>query len=178
MERKSNKTAYTFLSIAVLAIVVLAGGWYFLKSQSTVVKIESDQPAYFTVDHPTVEVKILNPKDATSGEIGVKFEQNILKLTDTQTSEGVTLRTLENEYVFELSEEYFASKNNTVATLKFENAQRGIMDFEINKELTSLSNPKGKMEISFEDLSIEVGVAPDRAEDRKPQGNTGEFNSL
>lgn len=178
MNKKSNKTAYTFFAIAMLAIVVLAAGWFYIQSQNTTFKVESDKPAYFTVDKPVIKVKLLNKKDAISGEVGVKFTEDVLKVTDSQTSEGVTLRKLDDEYVFELGDTYFSSNTEVIATLTFESIQPGRVDFELDEELSTLSNPEGFMNIEFESTSVEVGMAPDREEDRESQGETGSFNSL
>jgi len=162
MNNKSNKTAYTFFGIAVLAIAVLASGWFYLQSLNTTFKVESDQPAYFTVDHPVVEVKLLNKKDASSGEVGVKFTQDILKVTDTKTSEGVTLRKLDDEYVFELGDTYFSSNNEVIATLTFESIQPGIVNFELDEKLSTLSNASGTMDVSYENADVSVGEVPNR----------------
>ncbi|MBA4336652.1 hypothetical protein C0416_02655 [bacterium] len=178
MNKKSNKTAYTFVGIAILAIVVLAAGWFYFQSQNATYKVESDQPAYFTVDNPILEVKLLNKKDASSGEIGVKFSEDVLKVKNTETSEGVTLRKLDNEYVFELGDTYFSSNNEVIATLTFESVKPGQVNFELDEELSTLSNSKGVMEVKYESTSVEVGMAPDREENRESQGETGEFNSL
>jgi len=178
MNRKSNKTTYTLLGITILAIAVLTAGWFYLQSRHTTIKIESDKPAYFTVDHPIVKIKLLNKKDTLLGEVGLKFNENVLKIADTKTSTGVTLRKLNNEYVFELGEDYFASNNEVIATLTLESLQPGTASFELDKKLSTLSNNNGPIEVILQDTSMEVGMAPDRGNNRKSKGNTGEFNSL
>ncbi len=176
MNKKSNKTTYTFLGIAILAVVILVGGWYYIQSQKTEIKVVYDSSTYFTIDKPVIELKLLNKKEANSGEIGLKFSENVIKVTDTEIADGVTLRKLDDEYVFELDDSYFSSNNDTVATLKFENVSFGTVKFEIDEDITSLKNDERTIETQYENLSINVGAAPDR--EQKQIQNTGTFDSF
>lgn len=177
MSKKSNKTTYTFLGIAVLAVVVLAGGWYYLQSQETEIKVVPDSSTYFTIDKPVVEVKLLNPKDANSGEIGLKFKEDVIKVAETEVADGVTLRKLDDEYVFELADTYFSSNSDTVATLNFENVSFGTVDFEIDEELTSLNNSEDELNFKYENVSVGVGIAPERDTENEVK-DTGTFDSF
>jgi len=177
MNKKSNKTTYAFFGIALLSIVILAGGWYYIQSQVTEIKIVTDSSTYFTIDKPIVELKLINPKSANSGEIALKFKEDVIKVANSEFAKGVTLRKLDNKYIFELSDIYFSSNNETVATLNFENVNFGTVDFEIDEELTSLKNGEVEVEFKHENVSVGVGVAPERGQSKEVK-DTGTFDSF
>lgn len=165
--KSSTNQKKSFISLAVIALVILAGGWFYMNAQPSTVEVVSDNAAYFAVDHPKVSINLLNPKDASTGEIKISFDSEVLNLLESTATEGVIVKALKNTVSFELSKEYFDSNESTVAVLEFEILKPGTSEIKVD-------------ESSFEkvkDLSIEVSVPPTR-EHGGSIGTEGEHNSI
>jgi hypothetical protein len=171
MEKPKNKTRNMFVGTVIVAVLVLLLGWMYLRSQQTAIELSSDQPAYFTVDNPIVTVKALNTKNADAGEIRLSYDDEMLTLTESETSDGVTMRELDNSVIFELSSEYFSAADTVVAKLTFESNGIGETSVTLDQDGSSLSAGSEEIEVTkYEDVSFEVGIAPDRGEQKVTKG--------
>ncbi|MBU1446263.1 hypothetical protein KKD70_03300 [Patescibacteria group bacterium] len=167
-EQSKNNTKNVFVVVIIIMLAILAGGWYYLQNLNPTFKIESDQSSYFTVDHPEIQIKLINRKDAESGELTVSYDTEILELEEILPSNGVTNREIENTIIFDLSKEYLNSKNEIIAKLKFKGtAEIGEAKINIDKEKSSLINVNQElMQINLEEKTIEIGITPDRSENK------------
>ena len=156
---KNSKTKNTFIAVAVLALIVAVGGWYFLSSMPASLELKPDKGSYFNVDEPKVEVLLNNYKDANFSEAYVEYNNDVLSLLNVDTSEGVTYRELGNSLVFEVNETFFAAEGNLVAELNFSSLKPGTGKVNFNQEKTFLNNADGDLELSYKDAQFGIGVA-------------------
>ncbi|MFC1647758.1 hypothetical protein ACFL10_02070 [Patescibacteria group bacterium] len=156
---KPQKNKNTFVAVAILALVIAVGGWYYLSSASTSLELIPDQSSYFNVDEPKVEVLINNYKDATDGEAFVEYNNDVLSLLNVNSSEGVSYRELGSSLIFELNEEFFAAQDNLVAELSFSSSNPGTGKVNFNQEKSFLNNSDGNLELSYKDTNFGIGVA-------------------
>lgn len=170
--KKNQKSTYTFFGVAVVAIAVLALGWFYLASQSTKVVLSSDKDAYFYIDQISVDVSAVNYKNANEASVVVNYPDNVT-LVDTATSEGVTTRSLENGIVFEADNTFFNNSETKLGTLVFESNKGGEVDFTLDKELTKLISSEGNVEIDeLVNLNVSVGIASDEVKETKSSTGT------
>jgi len=164
MKTTSGRTKNVFIAIAILALLILAGSWLYLNSLQPTVKVVSDKPAYFVVDNPQVEVMLLNTKNANSGTVRLSYDNKILTLESNEPAEGVTADELNNNLIYELSNEYFESGESVVATLTFDyTGNSGTAELLVDENKSVLSANEEEIKISkFESASFEIGVAPTR----------------
>jgi hypothetical protein len=175
--KSSTKQRNAFISLAVIALVILVGGWFYMNAQPSTAEVVSDKASYFANDNPEVSVKLLNPKEANAGNVKISFDSEVLNLLESTASDGVTVKELKDTIGFDLSKEYFDSKNQTLAVLEFEILKPGVAEIKVDEN--SYLTIKGE-ESSFEkieDLSIEVSIAPTR-EHGGSIGESGEHNSI
>jgi hypothetical protein len=164
MKNKNGKTKGLFIAIAILAILVFAGSWLYLNSQQSTIKVVSDKTAYFGTDNPQVEIILLNAKKADSGTIRVRYDNSILNLAENELSEGVSMEELQNNLIFNLSEDYFNNKSNSVAKLTFSYAgNAGTAEIKVDENESFLNIKGEEMPIAkAENASFEIGQAPAR----------------
>jgi len=175
---KSSKTKNLFFSIAILAIAIVAFGWYYLATRPVSIELQSDKTAYFKVDMPVVEVMVNNLKDADNGQIAVTYDNSVLELSETMPSEGVTYNTLGNTVIFELSKDYVASGENKAGEITFESTSQGTVDLVFDADKTYVNNKDGEMELSLKEVSFEIGVAPREAEENANEQDSNDPNEL
>jgi len=164
--QSTKNTKKLFIGIIIIMLAMLAGGWYYLQNLTPTFKIESDKNSYFTVDHPQIQIKLINQKEAETGKIVLSYDSRLLEIEEINSSEGVTSRELDNNLIFDLSKEYLASENEIIAKLKFKGTSEiGEAQFIIDPEKSSLTEAATKnIEIQIEDKTIEIGITPDRSE--------------
>ena len=156
---KNSKTKNTFVAVAILALIVAVGGWYYLSSRPASLELMPDQSSYFNIDEPKVEVLVNNYKDATNGEVVVEYNNDVLSLLNVDSAEGVNYRELGNSLVFELSGEFFGAEESLVAELNFSSLKPGTGKVNFNQEKTFLNNADGNLELSYKDANFGIGVA-------------------
>jgi hypothetical protein len=166
---KSLKTRTVFFSIAILAVLIIIFGLYWAGSRAVNIQLKSDKDSYFRVDKPVVELSVSNLRDANNGQITVMYDNSILDLTETNTSEGVTYDTLGNSVIFELSRDFINSEENKAAEMIFDSEAQGTVEMGFDEAKTIINNDEGEMEISLNDVYFEIGVAP-----RESTENEGE----
>jgi len=160
---KNQKNLQVLTAVLGLVLIVL-GGWYFLTSQKTILQAVSDKTGYFVTDTEVVKIELLNPTDATSGEITVNYASDVVKIKTADNAPGVTMRELNDSLVFTLSEEYFKSNKTVVSSLTLENLQRSNVEFKFNTSTTTLNNAKGPVTIDeYKNLKLNIGIIPERS---------------
>jgi len=161
--KKQNQTNKILFIVAIVAAVILIGGWLYLSLQKPVLEIVTDKPAYFTVDKPMIEIRLINPKNADSGEVSFTYDKEILKLANSENTQGVTMRELDNKIIFELNKEYFDSKNTVISKLIFESHDTGVVPFTFDKANSKLTVNSQNIEVGeFMDKKISIGTAQER----------------
>lgn len=175
---KSSKTKNLFFSIAILAIAILAFGWYYLATRPVSIELESDKAAYFNVDMPVVEVMVKNLKDAENGQVAVTYDNSVLDLSEAMPSEGVNHETLGNTVIFELTEGFIDSGENKAGEITFESTSQGTVDLVFDADKTYVNNKDGEMELSLKEVSFEIGVAPREAEENANEQDSNDPNEL
>ncbi len=169
---KSLKTRTLFFSITILAVLIIIFGLYFAGTRAVTIELQSDKDSYFRVDKPVVELSVTNLKDADNGQITVMYDNSILDLTETDTSEGVTYDTLGNSVIFELSKDFINSNQTKAAEMIFDSEGQGTIEMEFDTTKTIINNDEGKMELLLNSTYFEIGVAP-----RESAENEGESTS-
>lgn len=169
---KSSKTKNLFFGIAILAILIIAFGWYYLGARPVSIELKSDNIAYFNVDNPVVELSINNLKDARNGQVTVSYDNAILSLSDVNAADSVSYDTLGNSIIFDLTENFINSGENKVAEMTFENLKPGSATVGFDEAKTMINNKDGEMKLELKDSSFDIGVAS-----RESEENTGEQNS-
>lgn len=160
---KNQKNLQILTAVLGLALIVI-GGWYFLTSQKTILQAVSDKTGYFVTDTEVVRIELLDPKDATSGEITVNYPSTLVKVKTAENAPGVTMRELNDSLVFTLSEEYFKSNKTIVSAITLENLQRSNVDLTFNTSTTTLNNAKGPVTIAeYKNLKLNIGIIPERS---------------
>lgn len=160
-----KKTRNVYISIVILALVVILGGWLYLSTQKTTLEVVTDKDAYFFIDEPQVKMLLENSKNADAGEVVMLFDDSLLGLSESKLTEGVSMREVENSLIFDLSNEYFDLNNPEIANLTFEIIGREISMLEFDKTRSNLTAAGQTVEIrNFVDKEIEVGQVPDREE--------------
>ncbi len=164
MKNKNGKTKGLFIAVAVLVVLIFAGSLLYLNSLKPIVKIVSDKPAYFHTDDPQIEIMLLNAKKADSGSIRISYDDNILNLGANELSQGVTMDELQNNLIFNLSEDYFSNKTDSVAKLTFNfTGDAGKTEVTVDENESFLNIKGEQMPISkAENASFTIGVAPSR----------------
>lgn len=162
--KSSTKQKNVFILIAIIALVVLVGGWYYLNTQAASVEIVSENDFYFEIETPEVSINLLNAKDASSGKVKISYNDEFLTILENNTSEGVTTSQLNDTVSYELSKEYFDSNSDTIATLKFDVAKQGVANLTVDENSTL--NIKGEDVVieKVKDLELTLGVIPVREE--------------
>lgn len=176
-----QKTRNVFIGIVLLAIIIAAAAWVYISVQSTTLVIKSDKIAYFTSDEPEVEVKILNPKNATSGEVLINYPQENLVLEESDSPEGVLMREVGGKLQFDLSVEFFKNGDKNIATLKFSNLSTGKVTIEADKEKSFLNTAEGMLEFKkFDDADFTIGITEDFEEGQEPdvEENAGSYQEF
>lgn len=171
--KSSTKQRNAFISLAVIALVILVGGWFYMNAKPSKVEIVSDNDFYFEQEEPEVRINLLNPKEAKSGKIKINFDNEALKILENETADGVSVSTIGNAISYDLSEEYFNKPTKTISNLKFDVVQQSVVDFTVDE--SSYLNINGK-DVSLEkteDLELTLGIIPEREEstgDTKTEG--------
>ena len=148
-----------------------------MNAQPSTAEVVSDKASYFANDNPEVSINLLNSKEATAGNVKISFHSEVLNLLESTATEGVIVKELKNTIGFDLSKEYFDSKNQTLAVLKFEILKPGTSEVKIDENsYLTIKGEKSSFE-KIEDLSIEVSIAPTR-EHGGSIGESGEHNSI
>ncbi|MFC1600000.1 hypothetical protein ACFL3T_03170 [Patescibacteria group bacterium] len=171
--KSSTKQRNGFISLAVIALVILVGGWFYMNAQPSTVEVVSESDFYFEKDNPEVQINLLNPKEAKSGKIKVTFDNESLKILKNETADGVSVATIGDTISYDLSKEYFDSKTTTLATLKFDVVKQSIVNFEVDE--SSYLNIGGE-DVSLEktkDLELTLGIIPAREENKGNEKTEG-----
>ncbi len=170
---KSLKTRTLFFSIAILAVLIIIFGLYFAGTRAVTIELKSDKDSYFRVDKPVVELSLTNLKDANNGQVTVMYDNSILDLTETNTTEGVTYDTLGNSVIFELSRDFINSNQNKAAEMTFDSEGQGAVEMGFDEGKTIINNDEGEMELTLNNTYFEIGVAP-----RESAENEGESTDI
>jgi len=159
--KNSQKSTYTFVGIAILAILTLLSGWLYLSSQTTKVVLITDKTNYFPSDQIELTVSLENYKNADTASIVVNYPDES-KVLDTKTEKGITTRSLKNSIVFEANKSFFDTKQSKLGIITFDPGKLGELNFSVNKDLTTLSSDNTDIDIKeINDLSVSVGIASD-----------------
>ena len=155
--KKNNK--YMYLGLAVLAVSILVFGWLYLSMQPTSLVVKSDKTDYFKVDTVKVEILLNNPKNATEGKVVVKYSTDLLKIKEQTLTNGVTMREIEGSLIFDLSTDYFKSKNPVIGNFSFDSLDRGTAKIQFLQAQTSLKENENVITVnSYTDANIGIGV--------------------
>jgi hypothetical protein len=143
---KSKKVHNVYISIVILAIILLGVGWLYISSLNPTLEVKADQDFYFYGDTPQVEVMLHNYKNAESGKVVVSFTDEVISLKESVETGGVTMRQTEEGLIFELSKDFFEGNTSLISTLTFKQKgdSRGSVMVQFNRtktELKSLENP-------------------------------------
>ena len=169
--KKNKKSTYTFFGVAILTILILTLGWFYLTTQTTKVTLSSDKTAYFPDDQIKVDVSIINYKNANEASVAVHYPDNAT-LVDTITADGVTTKSLDSSVIFEADETFFEDSETKLGTLVFDIKEGGELEFTLDKDLTTLNSSEGNIEIKeFADLTVSAGIPSDDG-DVKAQEST------
>lgn len=169
--KNKQKSAYTFMGVAVVAILVLLLGWFYLSSQQTKVVLDSEKTVYFPNDQISVDISIENYKNANEAAVAVNYSENAV-LIDSEVAQGVTTRSLDNAIVLEADNSFFESSNNKLATLVFDSEGSGILDFTFDEELTNLNSVEGNIEIEeLTNLSVSAGIPGDENDEETKEAS-------
>lgn len=175
---KRQKTRNIFLSVVLLSIVIAVTAWFYISIQQTTLSIEANKVNYFAIEQPEITVKILNPKNATSGEIVIDYPEENLIFQEADFSKGVSMREIEGELYFELSPEFFENDEKNIGTMKFDISDTGIININANEEKSFLDTPEGKLEFKqFDNSSFNIGL-PKESEEPEVQENAGTFEGV
>ncbi len=169
--KSSTKQKNVFISIAVIALVVLIGGWYFLNTQPASVEIVSDNDFYFKIETPEVTINLLNAKDANSGAVKISYNNEFLTILENNTSEGVTTSQLNDTISYELSKEFLDSNEEAIATIKFDVAKQGVANLKVDDSTLNIKGEDIVIE-KTKDLELVLGIIPAR-EEGKSTGSEG-----
>lgn len=156
-------------------LAMLVGGWYYMQNLDPTFKVESDANAYFTTSHPKVTLKLENSQDAQSGTMTVSYDKAFVIIEEIKNSEGVTHRELEDTLIFDLSTEYFASKNNVISELQLKGTGKsGETSFIVDDKQSSLIDVRQiSLDFVVQNKTVSIGVMPDRG-----NNPVGDINSL
>jgi hypothetical protein len=172
--KSSTNQRNAFISLAVIALVILVGGWFYMNARPSTVEIESDNDFYFEQEDPEVKINLLNPKEAKSGKIKINYNSESLGILENETAEGVSVSVVGDAISYDLSKEYFDSKTKTLATLKFNVVKQSVVDLTVDE--SSYLNIKGE-NVSLEktkDLELTLGIIPEREENKGNVKTEGE----
>jgi len=162
--KKHSKNQKPLLIILVLAAALIAvSGWYFLSSQKTILRAVTEKDSYFFVDTVAVKIELVNPKNADAGEVTITYPNELVNITNIENSAGVSMRELDNNIIFTLSDEFFKSKTRVISELTVEHLQRDIVEITFDTTKSSLTGPKGPVDIhEFKSLEYSAGIPPSR----------------
>jgi hypothetical protein len=169
-----QKTRNVFIGIVILAVLTGVAAWVYISVQSTTLAVTSDKPAYFTNDEPRVEIRVLNPKNATSGEVVINYPADNLMLEETETPENVSMRETEGTLYFEISPGFFANGDKTVANLTFSVLNTGEVIINADTDDSFLETPEGRLEFKRYDFSeFDIGLTEDIEEGEEYNAESG-----
>jgi len=174
--KSSTNQKNAFIVVAVLALVILVGGWFYMNAQPSTVSIESDNDFYFEQEEPVVKVNLLNPKDAKSGKIKINYDNESLEILENEVPEGVSTAEIGDSISYDLSEEYFDSNSTTIATLKFDVNKQSVVDLTVDETSYLNINNEDVLLEKTENLELTLGIIPEREENTGNATTDGEGN--
>lgn len=162
--KSSTRQRNAFISLAVIALVLLVGGWFYMNAKPSKVEIVSDNDFYFEQEEPKIDINLLNPKDADSGKIKINFDSESVEIVENNTANGVSVSTIGDTISYDLSKEYFDNPTKTVASLKLDIVKQSVVNFEVDE--SSYLNISGVDEAleRTQNLELTLGIIPAREE--------------
>jgi hypothetical protein len=173
-----QKTRNVFIGIVLLAIIIAVAAWVYLSVQKTTLSISSEKVNYFTVEEPEITVRILNPKNANSGEVAINYPEESLILEESNSPEGVSIREEAGKLYFELSSEFFENGEKNLVNLKFDATGTGVMGVTADEERSFLNTPEGELDFAqFNNAEFNIGL-PEESENPEVRENAGTFEGV
>ena len=131
--KSSTKQRNVFILIAVIALVILVGGWFYMNAQPSKVEIVSDNDFYFEIEEPEVRINLSNAKYADSGQIKINYDNESIEIIENNTAEGVSVSVIGDSISYDLSKDYFNNPKTTIATLKLDVIKQNVVNFEVDE---------------------------------------------